>query len=72
MKESTYKLYAGDWIDRLWPALEAAAGNDLESLPRYLPEPAAGEWRRAVQVLHDFATEDATILRRLFLLDPTE
>ncbi len=54
----------GDWIDRLLPVLDAASG-DLESIPQNLPDPAAGEWRRAAQSLGTFSRSDATALRQL-------
>ncbi len=55
----------GDWIDRLWPVLQAVAGRDLDSIPQDLSDPAAGEWRRAVQALDAFCRWDAAVFRRL-------
>ncbi len=54
----------GDWIDRLWPALQAVVG-DLESLPRSLPDSAANEWRQATRSLETFSRIDAAALRWL-------
>ncbi len=55
----------GRWIERLWPALEAAAEHDVESIARRLPEPAAAEWREAERILRAFSRIDAVALRRL-------
>ena len=54
----------GDWIDRLWPALQTVVG-DLEALPRSLPDPAADEWRQAIRALETFSRIDAAALRQL-------
>ncbi len=55
----------GDWIDRLWPALQDAAGLDVESIAGSLPEPAAAEWCQATRTLKAFSGPEAAAFRRL-------
>ncbi len=57
----------GDWIGRLWPIIQAAAGCDVKSIPKTLPGPAADEWQRAVQILRAYRGSDAVALRALGL-----
>ncbi len=55
----------GDWIDRLWPVLESAAGRGTSAIAAGLSPAAAGEWRSAEQALRGFCRLDTAALRRL-------